>query len=252
MVREANVFSPFGSALPGSSSAVKTSSAAFLDAEEGGGLPASWWLTGWAGVKQLPPLLPSEFCDICCQRVLGKFVVGLLVTMFVGITFTISHQSYAVGASDLGKFCRFVIYTEALIAFGCLFTLQYLGHLFHVRRTPTTCFPLPDELVRRMRIAAADQDRATVTSAMRAAASGMGNIKDPAGERGVYCVRCFVWRDEDGHHCSECNRCTNDFDHHCGVLGCCVGGRGRVGNMWLFTTLISMAAAVRSAQAPTP
>ena len=94
-----------------------------------------------------------------------------------------------------------------------------------------------------------DQEPATVTSALRAAASGLGNIKDPAGERGVYCVRCFVWRAEDGHHCSECNRCTNDFDHHCGVLGCCVGGRGRVGNMWLFTTLITMAAAVRNSPA---
>ena len=42
-------------------------------------------MSGWAGVKQLPPYLPKLYWDICCQRVIGvvvvTFLVGLLVTL---------------------------------------------------------------------------------------------------------------------------------------------------------------------------
>ena len=224
-----------------------TPPAAFLDAEEGGGLPADWWLTGWAGVKALPAFPRPEHCDLCCQRVLGKFVVGMLISMFAGITYIITLNP-SIAHSDLARFCRFVIFSEAIIAISCLFTLQYLGRIFYVKRTPETCFPLPAELVSAMRRVTADEQPATITAALYSAAAGLGNVADPSGVRGVFCVRCFVWREEEGHHCSECQRCTNDFDHHCGVLGSCIGGRGLPfagggGNMWLFVTLISMAAA---------
>ena len=56
-------------------------------------------------------------------------------------------------------------------------------------------------------------------------------------------------RNEDGvlvcrtipHHCSICQRCVIHFDHHCGVFGRCIAGRGLVGNIKYFLTLISMA-----------
>jgi hypothetical protein len=234
--------------------------------------------------------------DLCCQRVLGKFVVSMFVCMFVGITWVASHaHKSSVSTGEAAMFCRAVIYFEALVAFSCLATLQYCGSCtVAVRRTPERCFPLPDELVHGLRRAHAEGPPSlSVTTALRHAASGMHNVSDPAGQRGVYCVRCFVWRAEDGHHCaprasdaatrtrthnirasphqlgppragvahayivplhtisgpfvrvcpgSECQRCVEDFDHHCGVLGCCVAGRGLKGNMWLFLTLISMAA----------
>jgi len=202
-------------------------------------------LTGWAGVALLPALPIPEHCDLCCQRVLGKFVVSMFVCMFVGITWVASHaHKSSVSTGEAAMFCRAVIYFEALVAFSCLATLQYCGSCtVAVRRTPERCFPLPDELVHGLRRAHAEGPPSlSVTTALRHAASGMHNVSDPAGQRGVYCVRCFVWRAEDGHHCSECQRCVEDFDHHCGVLGCCVAGRGLKGNMWLFLTLISMAA----------
>ena len=216
--------------------------AAVDDEEAAGGLPSSWWLTGWAGVAQLPPLPPPERCDLCCQRVLGNFVVGVLVTMFVGLTTTIT---YAIAPnSAVSKLCRAAIYSEAVAAFTCLFTLQYGRCLFSVRRSPARCFPIPDEIISRLHDEAVDDEDGSarnITEALKYATMGLGNVRDPAGVRGVYCVRCFVWRSEDAHHCAECGRCTEDFDHHCGVLGCCVGGRGLIGNMWLFTSLISLA-----------
>ena len=168
----------------------------------------------------------------------------MLVGMFVGITYLVSVHDRRIAHSDAAVFCRALIYVEALLAYTCLITLQYFGPcVFAVKRTPETCFPLPEKLLHNMRASARNGERrGSVTSALKEATAGLGNLTDPAGERGVYCVRCFVWRAEDGHHCSECQRCFNDFDHHCGVLGCCVCGRGFKGNMWAFTLLITMAA----------
>lgn len=210
---------------------------------ETGGQPDWSLLTGWSGVGQLPPLLRPEYLSLCCQKILGKFVVCMIVGMFVGITYAITVANTVTKASPIAILCRAVIYTEAAAAFTCLFTLQYLGRCFYVKRNPTTCFPIPDEILRGMDRAMSADGSLTVKQALRKAANGLGNIADPERPGSVYCVRCFVWRDEDGHHCSECNRCTSEFDHHCGVLGCCVGGNALRGNMWAFTGLLSMAAA---------
>ena len=212
---------------------------------EQAGLPSSL-LTGWAGVEQLPKFPKPERCSLCCERSLGTFVVSMLVGMFVSITYIISTSTPDVSASAASRLCRIMIFSEAAIAYSCLWILQWCNGCFFVRRTPQTCFPIPDELARNLRHVAQEDAGvapASVTTALKEAASGMSNVRDPDGVRGVYCVRCFVWRDEEGHHCSECQRCTNEFDHHCGVLGCCVGGGGLRGNMWAFTTLLSMAAA---------
>ena len=51
----------------------------------------------------------------------------MLVGMFVGITYLVSVHDRRIAHSDAAVFCRALIYVEALLAYTCLITLQYLG-----------------------------------------------------------------------------------------------------------------------------
>ena len=203
----------------------------------------------WDTIQKLPEMPTPERAVLCCERCVGIFVVGLLIGMCVLLTCLITS---AQPTSSSSIFCRYLIFTEAAIALTFLFSLQYLG-LGVIRRSPENCFPLPEEIAQRLRmdqradaLKAGDQavPPKPLQVRMLAAVDGLNNIQDFEGGKGVYCVRCLLWRSETGHHCSECQRCVPDFDHHCGVLGCCVNGTASAftGNMWMFVGLISMAA----------
>ena len=49
---------------------------------------------------------------------------------------------------------------------------------------------------------------------------GLQNFVDES--RGVYCVKCCVWRPKGAVHCTTCRRCCRDHDHHCGFYGRCI------------------------------
>merc|ERR1711972_247690 len=94
-----------------------------------------------------------------------------------------------------------------------------------IKRAPSTCYPVPQEIARRLRS----------SESLR----GMANGQGPNGRS--YCVRCLVWRpgnSEGGesHHCNTCQRCVTGFDHHCGVFGRCITSH----NLPCFYTMISM------------
>ena len=220
-----------------------------LLAAEDGAVPEETW----DSVNALPELPTPSTGELCCERTGGCILVGMIISFCVA-SVVLTTSAAVPSAAYVGTLCRYAVYTEAAIALSFLFALQYLG-LGVIKRNPQTCFPLPEVVAERLRrnqraavqeqVAKGGPSRAprrTLAFRLRAAVEGQGNIHDPDGLRGVYCVRCFVWRPEDGHHCSECQRCVPEFDHHCGVLGCCVNGGGRRGNMWLFIGLISMAA----------
>ena len=111
------------------------------------------------------------------------------------------------------------------LAMICLLGLLF-GDSGEIQRSPEICFPLPPEVAQRL--------------ASGETLDGLANITDE--ERGIYCVRCFVWRPRYGaHHCRLCQRCTVDFDHHCGVFGRCIAGKGLSGNMKYFVGIIMAA-----------
>ena len=198
----------------------------------------------WESVCDFPEMPVPAHCELCAERCGGTVFVGFIIAFCVaGVVLQTSSDTEPY---SVGSICRYVVYTEAAIAIAFLWSLQYLS-IGTIHRSTETCFPIPEVIAERLRrehraSVVGNKGREPLSKRMRAAVSGQGNVRDPDGIRGVYCVRCFVWRPEDGHHCSECGRCVPNFDHHCGVLGCCVNGSGFKGNMWLFIGLISMAA----------
>ena len=108
------------------------------------------------------------------------------------------------------------IYSEAAIAMFCLFVILY-GDPGVIRRSPETCFPLPELVKERL-------DRGE-------ALDGLDNLSHE--QLGSYCVRYCVWRppsaklknrgampddcdmsvcENGSHHCRTCGRCVVDFD----------------------------------------
>ncbi|CAJ1447174.1 unnamed protein product [Effrenium voratum] len=142
-------------------------------------------------------------------------------------------------------------FNAAAIAVVCLLYLLF-GDPGVIKRSPETCFPLPQEVATRLR--------------RGEALEGVENIQE--GDS-TFCVRCLVWRPtkqrswlaeaaggkmppwlrrclpclRDGrcHHCRTCGRCVRFFDHHCGVFGRCIAGTLVSGNMPFFCTIIFMA-----------
>lgn len=203
----------------------------------------------WESVKALPALQTPDHGTLICERLVGTSVVGIIIAFCVGCVM-LTTTDVPEASAPKASMCRRIIYLEAAIALYCLFTLQY-GSRGVLQRSPQACFPLPPAVADRLRAALRRSSTGDVeeprppslSAAMEMAVEGLHNVTDPDPDgRGVYCVRCLLWRPADGHHCSTCQRCVPEFDHHCGVLGCCVHGSATRGNMCQFCTLLALAA----------
>ena len=205
---------------------------------------AMLWKEG--DVNSLPPLPTPVYSEMRAEAACGcSLVIGIIIVL-VGST----HASLAVpfpgkGPSDFVRMVGLtLIWSEAVVAMLCLLGLMW-GDPGVVKRTPETCFPLPDAVAERLHNGHSLE--------------GMANIIE--GDR-VYCIRCLVWRpepepqdaccqccddvedvSESTHHCATCQRCVTSFDHHCGVFGRCIAGTWRTGNMLYFNVIILMAVA---------
>lgn len=145
-----------------------------------------------------------------------------------------------------------VMWTEAALALACLIGL-YIKDPGTVKRSPSTCSPMPETVIQRLSEGKDVDDLANIWE----------------GEKS-YCMRCLVWRDpqsdpvlDEGcaaathdrcsrlhcgtgsraHHCSVCERCVLNFDHHCQIFGICIAGQGCSGNIGIFHCLLSLGCA---------
>eukprot|EP00928_Gymnodinium_smaydae_P036486 TRINITY_DN25499_c0_g1_i1.p1 TRINITY_DN25499_c0_g1~~TRINITY_DN25499_c0_g1_i1.p1 ORF type:complete len:271 (+),score=52.41 TRINITY_DN25499_c0_g1_i1:77-889(+) len=192
--------------------------------------PISEWQSAFP-IGKLPPLPPrgeGYWTEPWC----GVMLVSLLCLFFVSSTTSVAEEAADCAESPMeATLARLLVPTVWLWAAVSAFCTAYLlfGNAGEIRRSPATCYPIPEEVARRL--------------IRGESMSGLENVRDPSTQD-TYCVRCLVWRrkspDIEGkpHHCNTCARCVEGFDHHCGVFGRCIVD----GNMCCFVTNISMLA----------
>ena len=167
-------------------------------------------------LSDLPPLPKPNLSEMRSQALCGNLLVLSLITIFCGLTNAIALWGPSAHTGAAWWVVFVAIWGQTAIALVCLLAIMWADP-GTVRRSEATCFPVPDAVAEKLR---RGESLATI-----------GNI---TRDGRTYCVRCLVWRPNDGgrsggragssltHHCQTCNRCVTEFDHHCG----CTSGSG--------------------------
>jgi len=171
-------------------------------------------------IAELPPMASPNRAVMRSQAATGTVVVVGLTVLLVSVPRMVAGDALT---NSIGTI---FLYVEAAVAGVCLLGILF-GDPGTLKRSPEACFPIPEQVMDRLR---------------RGAPLDLENVYHDGM---VYCVRCFIWRRAHNqvHHCSICQRCVVDFDHHCGVFGRCIAGRGFRGNMGYFKSILLMALA---------
>eukprot|EP00930_Biecheleria_cincta_P084147 TRINITY_DN73640_c0_g1_i1.p1 TRINITY_DN73640_c0_g1~~TRINITY_DN73640_c0_g1_i1.p1 ORF type:complete len:244 (-),score=41.26 TRINITY_DN73640_c0_g1_i1:12-743(-) len=170
-------------------------------------------------IEDLPPLPKRNYREMRSESLCGSVLVSVIIAICLAMVHAVSANSRD---STFVLTALILIYSEAGIALLCLFGLL-CGDAGEVRRSESTCYPLPEEVVEKLK--------------KGQPLEGLRNITRADSS---YCVRCCVWRPSHSHHCSTCQRCVMYFDHHCGVFGRCIAGTRLFGNMKYFKLIIAM------------
>uniref|UniRef100_A0A7R9ZV38 Palmitoyltransferase n=1 Tax=Pyrodinium bahamense TaxID=73915 RepID=A0A7R9ZV38_9DINO len=184
-------------------------------------------------MEKLPPLPEPDHAERRAQSAGGVCLVLSLVAAFGGVTHAVIKTSKDLPAT-LQLVSEGLILCEAIVALGCLAGLL-CGDSGVIRRSPETCFPLPEEVARQL------ANGETINLSSNISVGGRGSER-------TFCVRCFVWRSsrQRAHHCRICQRCVAHFDHHCDIFGRCIAGGAPClgastwGNIVYFHGLITM------------
>lgn len=168
--------------------------------------PVTAPLTSSVPMSALPPL-PQRAARYYLEPWIGAGTVFILSTILVGIPSRFIPE--VRNPVERYVVLPLVWFAGALATLGTAWII--LADAGVIKRTPDSCYPVPDEVVNQLRV--------------HDPSGRMPNVSGPGGSS--YCTRCFVWRPEKTHHCSICQRCYTGFDHHCAFFGRCIA-RGNI------------------------
>ena len=129
----------------------------------------------------LPPPLKTRNLEFCCGATTILTCVAVAAGVAVAVIFAPSSN-----LSPAAKIvCAVLVGFECLVAIISLLVIGF-GDPGIVKRTPATTNPIPKDVAERLR-----------------AGEGLDGLQNFVDEsRGVYCVKCCVWRPRNAVHCT--------------------------------------------------
>ena len=131
----------------------------------------------------LPPPLKTRNLEFCCGATTILTCVAVAAGVAVAVIFAPSSN-----LSPTAKIvCAVLVGVECLVAIISLLVIGF-GDPGIVKRTPASTNPIPKDVAERLR-----------------AGEGLDGLQNFVDEsRGVYCVKCCVWRPRNAVHCTTC------------------------------------------------
>jgi hypothetical protein len=103
----------------------------------------------WSRVRSLPALPERHIWTMRRESVLGCTLVCFLVSLLVSLTQGVALAPGAAAPRPLIWAALALIYTEAAVALLCLLGLL-VGNPGEVKRSPQSCFPMPESVADRL------------------------------------------------------------------------------------------------------
>ena len=129
----------------------------------------------------LPPPLKTRNLEFCC----GATTILTCVVIAAGVAAAVIFAPSSNLSPTAKIACAVLVGFECLVAVISLLVIGF-GDPGVVKRTPSTINPIPKDVAERLR-----------------AGEGLEGLQNFVDEsRGVYCVKCCVWRPRNAVHCT--------------------------------------------------
>ena len=103
----------------------------------------------WSRIHSLPPLPERHIWTMRRESAVGCTLVLILVSLLVSLTQGVALAPGAAAPRGLIWAALVLIYTEAAVALVCLLGLLF-GNPGELKRSPQTCFPMPEPVADRL------------------------------------------------------------------------------------------------------